>query len=98
MEHMYYNIEMLVIANFQNNFLLLFSLQFHRRVSEQHMHCHREVVSIKVFECPEKDCLFSGRSAAELRVHQSTHSNEKNFSCSFESCEYKTKTQSLLNR
>lgn len=62
------------------------------------MHCHRELVVVKAFKCPEKDCLFSGRSAAELRVHQNTHSDEKNYYCSIENCTYKTKTKALLNR
>lgn len=71
---------------------------FFRSLLEQHMHCHREMVSVKVFECPEKGCLFSGRSAAELRVHQVTHSDEKNYQCTVENCSYKTKTNALLNR
>lgn len=62
------------------------------------MHCHRDIVSVKVFECPENNCLFSGRSAAELRIHQNTHSDERKHCCSFENCEYKTKTKALLNR
>lgn len=62
------------------------------------MHCHREMVAVRVFDCPEKDCLFSGRSAAELRVHQTTHSSEKTFCCKMSNCNYKTKTNALLNR
>lgn len=62
------------------------------------MHCHREIVSVKGFECLEKSCLFTGRSAAELRVHQTTHSNEKKFHCTINDCSYKTKTNALLNR
>lgn len=73
-------------------------LVFFRSLLEQHMHCHREMVSVRVFDCPAKDCLFSGRSAAELRIHQSTHSNEKNFGCTTPDCDYKTKTKALLNR
>lgn len=71
---------------------------FCRSLLEQHMHCHREMIAVRSFKCPEKDCLFSGRSAAELRVHQNTHSDEKNYYCSIENCTYKTKTKALLNR
>lgn len=62
------------------------------------MHCHREMVTVRSFECPEKNCLFSGRSAAELRVHKTTHSDEKNYCCTAENCNYRTKTKALLNR
>ncbi|XP_031619231.1 zinc finger protein 91 [Contarinia nasturtii] len=65
---------------------------------EQHMHCHREMITVRSFKCPEQNCLFSGRSAAELRVHKSTHSNEKNYCCTVENCDYRTKTNALLNR
>lgn len=76
----------------------MIKFSFVRSLLEQHMHCHREMVAVKIFECSEKNCLFSGRSAAELRVHQSTHSNDKNFVCIIENCSYKTKTNALLNR
>lgn len=79
---------------FNNSFLC----HFFRRLLEQHMHCHREMVAVRVFDCPEKDCLFSGRSAAELRVHQTTHSSEKTFCCMVTNCSYKTKTNVLLKR
>lgn len=62
------------------------------------MYCHREMVTVRAFYCPEKDCLFSGRSPAELRVHQNTHSNEKHFCCTIDDCDYRTKTNALLNR
>lgn len=80
------------------SFCFCFFLFNTRSLLEQHMHCHREMVSVRVFDCPQEGCLFSGRSAAELRVHQSTHSNEKNHYCSVENCGYKTKTKALLNR
>lgn len=80
--------------------LFIFSRMFiiYRNLLDQHMHCHRKMLSIKTFECPEENCLFSGRSAAELRIHQTTHSTEKNHRCSVDSCEYKTKTKALLHR
>lgn len=62
------------------------------------MHCHKEVIPVKIFKCAESDCLFSGRSAGELRVHQATHSTERNFACTFETCDYRTKTNALLKR
>lgn len=62
------------------------------------MHCHKDVIPVKVFECPKSDCLFSGRSAGELRVHQATHLTEKKFACTFETCHYRTKTNALLKR
>lgn len=39
-----------------------------------------------------------GRSAAELRVHQTIHSNEKAYICDYDGCDYKTKTKTLLKR
>lgn len=69
-----------------------------RNLLEQHMHCHRQIVSIKVFKCIEKNCLFNGRSAGELRIHQSTHLAAKNYHCDADGCDYKTKTNALLKR
>lgn len=79
-------------------FVLHFLFSVYRRILEQHMYCHREVVSVKEFKCTEADCLFTGRTASELRVHQTTHSTEKRFACTVDNCEYKTKTRALLNR
>lgn len=80
-------------------FLLWFNaILFPRTLLKQHMHCHREIITIAVFQCIEDDCSFIGRSAAELRVHQTTHSTEKNYVCDFDGCDYRTKTKTLLNR
>lgn len=81
-----------------HSMVVFFLSIYFRSLLEQHMHCHREMIAVRVFDCPEPDCLFSGRSAAELRVHQSTHSTEKNFCCTIPNCGYKTKTNALLNR
>lgn len=87
---------LIATTKFAFNFMFIF-LHF-RSLLEQHMYCHREMVTVRAFYCPEKDCLFSGRSAAELRVHQNIHSNEKNFCCTIGDCDYRTKTNALLNR
>lgn len=80
-------------------YILLFFFFFYRHLLEQHFHCHRDQVMTKSFPCAAvENCLFSGRSAAELRNHLLSHSNEKTFHCSFVGCNYKGKSIYLLKR
>ncbi|KAG4069858.1 hypothetical protein HA402_009565 [Bradysia odoriphaga] len=69
-----------------------------KHILEQHLHCHRNRVVTKSFPCEMENCLFSGRSAAELRNHHSSHTKEKNFNCNFAGCNYKGKSLILLKR
>lgn len=69
-----------------------------KSILDQHMHCHRDVIAVKVFQCPEPNCLFNGRSAAELRMHQTVHIDEKSVYCDVAGCNYRTKTTVLLRR
>lgn len=74
-------------------------LKIFRTLLSQHMYCHRELISnVQAFQCTTEGCSYIGRSAAELRVHQTTHSDEKSYVCDFDGCEYRTKTKTLLKR
>ncbi|XP_044753806.1 zinc finger protein 845-like isoform X2 [Coccinella septempunctata] len=63
-----------------------------RFILQQHMKIHTG----KSFKCIHKDCIFTGRSLGELKIHFQTHFDERNFPC--KSCDYKGKTKQQLAR
>lgn len=57
---------------------------------------HRQIHSGKQFKCEELNCLFAGRSRADLRAHLLIHGEDRPFQCGH--CPFSTKTKAQLVR
>lgn len=71
---------------------------YYRYLLEQHLHTHQKQITTKRYHCHFKNCIFSGRSDAELRDHYYTHSDEKSFECNYSGCDYRGKMKKYLVR
>ena len=71
---------------------------FCRKVLDQHVKVHYHQKTIKGFSCQYENCFYLGRSAAEVRNHLLTHSEERHFPCTEDGCDYKGKTIAQLKR
>ncbi|XP_055390394.1 zinc finger protein 729-like [Condylostylus longicornis] len=50
------------------------------------------------FKCPFPKCIFNGRNSHDLKMHQTTHSDEKIFECTYRNCTYKGKNAVNLKK